>query len=78
MKLGNFPFRLLGMNGLRFATCSMILEPVPLLLPVDSGLFAKVPAGEGESKALAPFSDVPADRWSRVATWLSDSRDDSA
>ena len=62
MKLGSFPFKLLGMNGFRLATCSKILEPVPLLLPVDSGLFAKAPAGEGGSSALAPFSVVPADR----------------
>jgi hypothetical protein len=79
IKLGSFPFKLLGMNGFRLATCSMMLEPVPLLLAVDSGLFATTPLeDEEDSNVLTPFSDVPADRWSRLATWLVDSRDDSA
>jgi hypothetical protein len=63
IKLGSFPFKLLGINGFRLATCSMILEPVPLLLPTDSGrLDTTPPAGEEDSNACAFFSDVPADR----------------
>jgi len=63
MKLGSFPFKLLGMNGFRLATCSMILEPVPLLLPIDSGLLATTPlVDEEDSDALAMFSDVLAGR----------------